>query len=153
MITSCMAFYPCLDLAKTEMFYTQVVGLRTVFASDTVRIFHAKQGYFAFVAYGDGKIPRKHLCLSLNCANRESVDAEYQRICALGIQPQSAPAQHPSQPVYSFFLEDPNGYTCLLYTSIDAVRPRTFRDTAKNSQGAQIDLRIIALPRQECIDK
>ncbi len=62
MITSCMAFYPCLDLAKTEMFYTQVVGLRTVFASDTVRIFHAKQGYFAFVAYGDGKIPRKHLC-------------------------------------------------------------------------------------------
>ncbi len=59
MITSCMAFYPCLDLAKTEMFYTQVVGLRTVFASDTVRIFHAKQGYFAFVAYGDGKIPRK----------------------------------------------------------------------------------------------
>lgn len=26
MITSCMAFYPCLDLAKTEMFYTQVVG-------------------------------------------------------------------------------------------------------------------------------
>ena len=111
MITSCMAFYPCLDLAKTEMFYTQVVGLRTVFASDTVRIFHAKQGYFAFVAYGDGKIPRKHLCLSLNCANRESVDAEYQRICALGIQPQSAPAQHQSQPVYSFFLEDPNGYT------------------------------------------
>lgn len=60
---------------------------------------------------GTGKSPANNLCLSLNCANRESVDAEYQRICALGIQPQSAPAQHPSQPVYSFFLEDPNGYT------------------------------------------
>lgn len=104
MITSCMAFYPCLDLAKTEMFYTQVVGLRTVFASDTVRIFHAKQGYFAFVAYGDGKIPRKHLCLSLNCANRESVDAEYQRICALGIQPQSALRSiHPNRSIRSFW--------------------------------------------------
>ena len=101
MITSCIAFYPCLDLSATEAFYTQVIGLRTVFASDTVR----------FVAYGDGEIPHRHLCLSLNCTNRADVDAEYRRILALGVQPQSIPAQHPSQPVYSFFLEDPNGYT------------------------------------------
>ena len=98
-------------MQKPRCFIPKWSGLRTVFASDTVRIFHAKQGYFAFVAYGDGEIPRKHLCLSLNCIDRDSVNAEYQRICALGIQPQSAPAQHPSQPVYSFFLEDPNGYT------------------------------------------
>lgn len=74
MITSCMAFYPCLDLAKTEMFYTQVVGLRTVFASDTVRIFHAKQGYFAFVAYGDGKIPANTCaCRSIAPTGRASM--------------------------------------------------------------------------------
>lgn len=111
MITSCIAFYPCLDLSATEAFYTQVIGLRTVFASDTVRIFYANGGSFGFVAYGDGEIPHRHLCLSLNCTNRVDVDAEYRRILALGVQPQSIPAQHPSQPVYSFFLEDPNGYT------------------------------------------
>lgn len=67
MITSCIAFYPCLDLSATEAFYTQVIGLRTVFASDTVRIFYANGGSFGFVAYGDGEIPHRHLCLSLNC--------------------------------------------------------------------------------------
>ena len=59
-----------------------------------------------------GKYPRpNNLVLVSQLRQPGELDAEYQRICALGIQPQSAPAQHPSQPVYSFFLEDPNGYT------------------------------------------
>lgn len=120
MITSSLAFYPCLDLAQTEAFYTQVVGLHGVFASDTVRIFCAGHGYFGFVCYGDGEIPRKHLCLSLNCASRGEVDAEYRRILALGIHPSGEPSRHPSQPVYSFFLEDPNGYT-VEFQKIDGI--------------------------------
>lgn len=120
MITSALAFYPCLDLAETEAFYTQTVGLKTVFSSESVRIFSANRGYFGFVSYEDGNIPCGHLCLSLNCANREAVDAEYQRLLSLGVQPKSAPAQHPAQPVYSFFLEDPNGYT-VEFQKIDGV--------------------------------
>lgn len=111
MITSMVAFYPCLDLAKTQDFYTKVIGLQTVFSTETVRIFGTGHGSFAFVQYGDGQTASGKLCLSLNCASREDVDAEYQRILALGIQPKSQPAPHSSQPVYSFFLEDPNGYT------------------------------------------
>lgn len=111
MITSSVAFYPCLDLLKTQEFYTRVIGLQTVFSTETVRIFSTGHGSFAFVQYGDAQAASGRLCLSLNCASREDVDAEYRRILALGIQPKSSPAQHPFQPVYSFFLEDPNGYT------------------------------------------
>lgn len=111
MITSLVSFYPCLNLAETQDFYTRVIGLQTVFSTETVRIFGTGRGSFAFVQYGDNQTPSGKLCLSLNCAIREDVDAEYRRILALGVQPMSHPAQHPSQPVYSFFLEDPNGYT------------------------------------------
>ncbi len=110
MITSILSFYPCTHLQETQLFYTQVIGLQQVFSSDTVRIFASPKGYIGFVDYKDGQIAKPHLCISFNCPTREAVDQEYQRLCAMGHTPKNPPSLHPSQPVYSFFLQDPNGY-------------------------------------------
>lgn len=110
MITSLLAFYPCGDLAAAEDFYTRIIGLRTVLATDTVRIFGSDAGYVGFVHYDRPETAGPHLCISFNCPTEAEVDREYQRVCGLGLSP-APPARHPSQPVYSFFLQDPNGYT------------------------------------------
>lgn len=111
MITSSLAFYPCGDLAAAQEFYTQVIGLRLVFSTDTVRVFGCAQGYVGFVYYGKPETAGPHVCISFNCASEAEVDREYQRICQLGYPTKAPPARHPTQPVYSFFLQDPNGYT------------------------------------------
>lgn len=110
MITSFLAFYSCPDLEAAQRFYTQVIGLELAFSSDTVRIFRCPKGYVGFVDYGGGPIAGPRVCLSFNCPSEQAVDEEYRRLCAMGCTPQTAPARHPTQPVYSFFLQDPNGY-------------------------------------------
>lgn len=110
MITSNVAFYPCKDIEETDAFYTGLIGLKTAFSTPTVRIFSTVGGYFGFVQYDDVEICPGKLCLSLNCPSFEEVDREFERIQALGGNPQGKPDQHATQPVYSFFLRDPNGY-------------------------------------------
>lgn len=111
MITSTLAFYPCRDLAATEKFYAGLIGLEVAYSSESVRIFSSPKGHIGFVDYGDGAMAGPHVCISFNCPSEQAVEQSYQRILAAGGAPKGPPARHPKQPVYSFFLEDPNGYT------------------------------------------
>ena len=110
MITSNVAFYPCVSIVETERFYTEIIGLKTVFSGPGSRIFSCGGGHFGFVEYPDRRAEPGKLCRSLNCGSETEVDEEYARILAAGGRPDGPPAFHPKQPVYSFFLRDPSGY-------------------------------------------
>jgi len=110
MITSNVAFYPCSSIEETEAFYKEVIGLELVFAKGKSRMFSTVKGHFGFVEYPDKKPATGRLCLSLNCVSEAGVDVEYNRIVSLGAKPQDKPKAHETYPVYSFFIEDPNGY-------------------------------------------
>ena len=103
MITSTLSFYPAKSLSETVRFYTEIIGLTAVMDEERQCVFASPKGHIGFVDYGDGILAEGHICISFNCESREDVDAEY--------PVRTAPAKHPSFPVYSFFLEDPNGYT------------------------------------------
>ena len=87
-----------------------VIGLEKVFASEKARIFSAVRGHFGFMEYADKKAATGRLCLSLNCRSEENVDMYYDRIISLGATPLEVPKYHATEPVYSFFVKDPNGY-------------------------------------------
>jgi len=110
MITSNIAFYPCKNIEETEAFYGGLIGLKLIYSFGKARVFSANKGHFGFVEYEAGGAATGRLCLSLNCLKKEDVDAEYERITALGGKPQGKPEGHADFPVYSFFIEDPNGY-------------------------------------------
>lgn len=111
MITSTLCFYPSSDLKSTTRFYTEVIGLSPVMEDEGQCVFSSGKGNIGFVNYGDGVTASGHICISFNCESREAVDAEYERITKMGHSVRTFPAKHPRFPVYSFFLEDPNGYT------------------------------------------
>ena len=110
MIASNVAFYPCISIEETEAFYKNIIGLELVFSGNKSRIFSAVKGHFGFVEYPDKKAATGRLCLSLNCASERDVDVEYNKIISLGAKPMDRPKKHETHPVYSFFIEDPNGY-------------------------------------------
>jgi len=110
MIKSSISFYPCIDIEETAAFYADIIGLDLIFSTKEARIFSAVKGHFGFMEYADKKPATGRLCLSLNCASEADVDEEYERIISLGAKPLEKPMIHESQPVYSFFIKDPNGY-------------------------------------------
>jgi len=110
MITSNIAFYPCVCIEDTDAFYTNIIGLEKVFSSEKARIFSAVRGHFGFMEYADKKAATGRLCLSLNCSSEEHVDMYYDKIISRGAKPQDRPKIHATEPVYSFFVKDPNGY-------------------------------------------
>ncbi len=111
MITSNVAFYPCVDIEKTEQFYSKIIGLKLVFSGPGSRIFACGAGgHFGFVEYSDKKAAKGRLCLSLNCETEEQVSEYYQAVIRAGGKPKGEPGLHLFQPVFSFFIEDPNGY-------------------------------------------
>ena len=110
MITSNVAFYPCISIDETEAFYRDIIGLELAFSGNKSRIFSTVKGHFGFVEYPDKKAATGKLCLSLNCASEADVDTEYDKIIASGAKPLDKPKNHETHPVYSFFINDPNGY-------------------------------------------
>lgn len=120
MITSTLCFYPTSDLEATARFYTKIIGLTVAMENETQCVFSTQKGNIGFVNYEDGILADGHICISFNCESREEVDREYERIRKMGHSVRTTPAKHPRFPVYSFFLEDPNGYT-VEFQKIDGV--------------------------------
>lgn len=110
---SSVIFLPVSDIEKTVHFYRDVLGLSIDSKqSENLYIFDTGYGYWGFCQYEDGRRPlsgKTGVCLSINLKDDEAVLARYEElkdICTV-IQ---EPKKHSVYPVYSFFVEDPDGY-------------------------------------------
>lgn len=113
-IESSVVFLPVTDIEQTTQFYRDVIGLSVVQeqVGGSCRIFDTGYGYLGFCQYQD-KRPvlggPKGVCLSFNCHDKADVDAQYQKYHSAGLASEP-PGKVDLFPVYSFFMEDPDGY-------------------------------------------
>ena len=109
-----VVFLPVKDLARTRAFYTQVIGLRLAMVQPAgAEIYDTGYGYWGFCGYGGGRPGvggGNGGCRSIHCEDGEEVEARWRKAVALGAQAVSPPAEHARFPVYSCFVEDPDGY-------------------------------------------
>ncbi len=110
---SSVVFLPCGDIRKTEQFYRGILGFPVAERqSDSVLIFDTGYGYWGFCEYGDGRRPlsgAQGVCLSVNLDSEEEVLRMFEK-CRTLCRVYKEPARHPRFPVFSFFLQDPDGY-------------------------------------------
>lgn len=106
-------FLPCSDIQAAENFYHGKLGFPIAERqSENLIIFEVGNGYWGFCQYADGRKPLsgpKGVCLSFNLENDQAVLLAYEKYkdqCSV----YKEPAKHPVFPVYSFFLQDPDGY-------------------------------------------
>lgn len=113
-IESSVVFLPVTDIEQTTRFYRDMIGLSVVQeqVGGSCRIFDTGYGYLGFCQYQD-KRPvlggPKGVCLSFNCHDKADVDAQYQKYHSAGLASEP-PGKVDLFPVYSFFMEDPDGY-------------------------------------------
>ena len=108
-----VVFLPCGDIRKTEYFYNGILGFPIAERqSDSVLIFDTGYGYWGFCKYNDGRKPLsgpQGVCFSVNLDSESEVLRAFERFKAL-CRVYKEPARHPQYPVFSFFLQDPDGY-------------------------------------------
>ena len=112
-IRSSITFLPVTDIQKTYHFYHEILKL-PVFQKqgDSLYIFDTGYGYWGFCQYADGRKPlsgEHGVCLSLNLDNNEEVLTKYEELKD-NVNVYKKPATHPTFPVYSFFVFDPDHY-------------------------------------------
>lgn len=97
-------FYSCKNLKETEAFWERFELSLYTRQPNTV-IFDSKEGMIGFVEK-ENHIEPVYSCVSFVMETKEEVDSMYSKFSqeALG-----APSVHPTAPVYSFFMKDPNG--------------------------------------------
>ena len=98
-------FYTCRNLQETEEFWLKM-GLEVYMRQPNTIIFDSKEGMVGFIESKDHIIP-KYSCISLVVQTKEEVDKRYHELQEYALD---KPKVHPTAPVYSFFLMDPNGY-------------------------------------------
>ena len=98
-------FYTCRNLQETEEFWLKM-GLEVYMRQPNTIIFDSKEGMVGFIESKEHVIP-KYSCISLVVQTKEEVDRNYQNLIEYALD---IPKVHPTAPVYSFFLMDPNGY-------------------------------------------
>ncbi|MBR4609502.1 MAG: VOC family protein [Erysipelotrichaceae bacterium] len=112
-VQSSIIFLPVSDIQKTYHFYHEILKLPVhQKQGDSLYIFDTGYGYFGFCEYEDGRKPLsgpKGVCLSLNLNDNEEVLSKYEELKA-SCNVYKKPALHPKFPVYSFFIQDPDGY-------------------------------------------
>ena len=113
MIKSSVVFLPVSDIEKTYVFYHKILGLKVhQKQGDSLYIFDTGYGYWGFCQYGDGRAPlsgEKGVCLSLDLESNEEVLEKYEKLKDK-VRIYKKPAMHPTFPVYSFFILDPDDY-------------------------------------------
>lgn len=107
---SSVVFFPTHDLVAVEQFYSGRLGFVVRHQTSASLIVDTGYGYLGFADYGDEQELATGCCISINCRDRSAVDVAYRllRKDSIILAP---PQAHPIFPVYSFFMNDPNGYT------------------------------------------
>ena len=108
MMESMVIFHRCRSLAATDAFYIQQLGLTLWHTQPGCHIYDSGYGYLGFVEAADFELPA-YSCISFNCTDCAEVDRLYEKF--KGMKGITAPRRHPQFAVYSFFIQDPDGYT------------------------------------------
>ena len=113
MYESSIIFFPCANMEQTEVFYTDIVGLKKVQeqAGGRCRIFDTGYGYLGFsLKEGFDACQNDGVCISFNCKSEEEVRERHAKLVLSGCEILSEPEKNKIFPVYSFFVRDINGY-------------------------------------------
>lgn len=103
-----ITFLPTADLAATDAFYADALGLALVRDQGVCRIYRTTPGaYLGFCDRGAPVSGEHRVVLTLLVPD---VDAAYAAVLACGLVPEGPPAHRVRYAVTSFFVRDPNGY-------------------------------------------
>lgn len=114
-ITGMIAWVYTDDLTGSARFYEKVLGLALERDAGTARIYRSSQGGMIGVctAFADRVVePRGGMITLLT----EDVDGWYQKVTAAGGRVKGPPERMERFGIYSFFVEDPNGYVIEVQT-------------------------------------
>lgn len=103
------------DLGQTARFYEEVLGLALDRDAGAARIYQAGKGALIGVctAFADRVVePRGGMVTLLT----EDVDGWYQKVLGAGGRVKGPPERMERFGIYSFFVEDPNGYVIEIQT-------------------------------------
>lgn len=99
-------FYTCKNLDETESFWLKM-GLTLYMRQPNTIILDSGEGMIGFIQKDNHQTPA-YSCISIVKNTKEEIDEIYHLLKKEALD---APKIHPTAPVYSFFLKDPNGYT------------------------------------------
>lgn len=118
-----ITFLPTKDLNETLNFYSTILELPVALIEKQCVIFQAgKYGYWGFCQSPEFKLKGvETICLTLVVENEEVVNHYYRLLQGKDANILTEPKKHEIYPVYSFFIEDPNGYRI----EIQSFDPRT----------------------------
>ncbi|MEG0423784.1 MAG: VOC family protein [Erysipelotrichaceae bacterium] len=118
---SFVVFYPCIDLEVTKSFYLDKMNLKIWYEREHVVIFDTGYGYLGFSPRLDRPLATSTI-ISFNCSDVQEVDTLYKKYYEMDdIRILSYPQKQNDYEVYSFFIEDPNGYKLEFQKILDLV--------------------------------
>jgi len=96
------------DLAKTAVFYEDVLGLELALDQGTCRIYHTSPNAFVGICKRDNiVIDPGNVIFTLVT---QDVDEWFEMLKEKGVRFEKPPALNPRYQIYHCFLRDPNGY-------------------------------------------
>jgi len=104
LIKNMIHFYSCRDLKETIDFWSRF-ELKLFMTQPNTVIFDSGSGMIGFVEKQNHVSP-SYSCVSFVKRTKDEVNEAYTKFYDVAVD---APAYHPTAPVYSFFIRDPNG--------------------------------------------
>ena len=109
------------DLAKTAVFYEEVLALPLVLDQGSCRIYRVSgDGFLGFCQREEAPEEPQGVIVTLVTAE---VDAWYRFLSDKGVAFEKPPALNPAYNIYHCFLRDPNGYLLEIQQFLDPVWP------------------------------
>ena len=127
-------FYLTRSLKRTEDFYTEL-GLTVYMRQANCIIFQADEGQLGFVD-SPHCVPPTYSCISFTKDTIEEIDALYEQYKQYAV---TTPQEHPTAPIYSFFMKDPNGLSVEFQVFIQRYTYEAlFRDESCGRKGNKV---------------
>lgn len=103
-----IVFLPVADLARSAVFYEQLLLLPLALEQPEIKIYRVRAGAFLGLCQSGGPLAADdRLILTLVS---EQVDAWHERLAAQGVPTEGPPRENARYRIYHFFARDPDGY-------------------------------------------
>jgi catechol 2,3-dioxygenase-like lactoylglutathione lyase family enzyme len=109
------------DLAATERFYEDVLGLSLVLDQGSCRIYHVNGN--AFIGFCERDDPGEPPGLLFTLVT-QAVDAWHEFLLSRNVAIEKPPTFNPQYNIYQMFVRDPNGYLIEIQTFLDPAWPK-----------------------------